>query len=366
MSKKLNTQEFIDRSNKIHNIYDYSLVNYINNYTKIKIICKTHGEFEQNPQKHLNGSGCPKCSKTLKLNHEEFIKRSNKIHKNKFNYSMVNYINCEEKVIIICELHGKFEQIPKSHMKGIGCPKCSCKAKPTNNEFIIKANNKHNCLYDYSKINYKNNHTDIEIICSKHGSFKQTPQKHLFGRGCPECGGSMRLTNEKFIEKAKFIHDNLYDYSEVRYKNSDTDVIIKCKIHGVFSQKPHNHLQGNGCKLCGYLSKGELKIKNILEENKIKYIPQYGFCDLKYKNPLKFDFGILNQENDLKYLIEYNGIQHYQYINFLHRSENNFELYKIKDKLKIEYCEKNNIELIIIKYDQYEKIAEILNVKFTA
>ena len=366
MSKKLTTEEFIEKSIKIHNnLYDYSLVDYQNNYTKVKIICKEHGEFMQAPQDHFRAHGCPKCSKTLKLTKEEFLKRSNEIHGNKFNYSMVDYINCEEKVSIICSLHGCFKQIPKSHMKGIGCPKCSCKAKPSNEEFIIKANNKHDYLYDYSKVNYINNHTNIEIGCLKHGYFNQTPQKHLFGRGCPICGGSLRLTNEKFIEKSNLIHDNLYDYSEVNYKNSDTDVKIKCKIHGSFNQNPHNHLQGNGCQLCGYSSKGELKIKNILNENKIKYIPQYGFDNLKFKKPLKFDFGIIDNKDNLLYLIEYNGIQHYQYIDFLHRTEENFELYKLKDKIKMEYCLNNNIELIIVKYDQYEKINEILNAKLS-
>ena len=84
---------------------------------------------------------------------------------------------------------------------------------------------------------------------------------------------------------------------------------------------------------------------------------------MRYKNPLKFDFGILDDNNELLYLIEYNGIQHYEYIDFLHRNQENFESYKIKDKIKMDYCNKNNIDLVIIKYDQYEKINEILNAK---
>ena len=108
-----------------------------------------------------------------------------------------------------------------------------------------------------------------------------------------------------------------------------------------------------------------MKIKEILDINNIIYISQYGFKNLRYKNPLKFDFGIINNTNELLYLIEYNGIQHYKYIDFLHRNQENFEAYKLKDKIKMEYCTKNNIELIIIKYDEYEKINDILNAKLS-
>ena len=123
-------------------------------------------------------------------------------------------------------------------------------------------------------------------------------------------------------------------------------------------------LKTGGCPMCN-LSNGELLIKNCLEKLNIKYKPQYGFGDLKYKKSLKFDFGIIDDEGKLQYLIEYNGKQHYEYIEFFHRNLENLELYKLKDKIKMEYCLKNNIELIIIKYDQYNKINEILDVKFS-
>ena len=194
--------------------------------------------------------------------------------------------------------------------------------------------------------------------------FKQTPNKHLNGRGCPICGGNLKLTNEEFISKANLIHNNLYNYNEVSYENSFTNVKIICKNHGIFYQIPHNHLQGNGCKLCGNPSKGELVIKNTFDNIKIVYITQYGFNDLRYKKPLKFDFAIFDNNGILICLVEYNGIQHYQYIDFFHRNQENFEIYKLKDKIKMEYCNKKNIKLIIIKYDQLKKINEILDAEF--
>ena len=365
MSKRLTNEEFINRSNIIHkNLFDYTMVDYVSNQNKVSIICVKHGIFNQAPKKHLLGQKCPSCSKTKKLSNIDFIKRSNQIHKNLYDYSLVDYINCETPVIIICKTHGSFTQLPNNHIRGIGCLKCGGKERSTTNEFVEKSNIIHNEIYDYSLVDYINNHKNVKIICKIHGIFNQSPKKHLFGRGCPTCGGSLRLTNSKFIEKSTLIHDGLYNYDNVIYKNSDTDVKILCKVHGEFLQKPRHHLRGNGCKLCGYLSKGEMKIKNILDINKIKYIQQYGFDDLRFKNPLKFDFGVIDNDNNLLYLIEYNGIQHYKYIDFLHRSEENFESHKSKDKIKVEYCIKNEIKLIIIKYDDYDKIDEILNDKF--
>lgn len=117
-TKRLNTNEFIIRSNKIHNnLYDYSLVKYKNNKTKVKIICKEHGIFEQLPMSHLRGSKCLKCTnKSNTKTTKQFILESNNVHNNKYDYSLVNYKNAYSKVKIICKEHGVFEQIPISHM----------------------------------------------------------------------------------------------------------------------------------------------------------------------------------------------------------------------------------------------------------
>jgi len=133
MSKRLTTQEFIQRAQEIHqDEYDYSLVEYITNRTKVKIICSKHGEFEQGANNHLNGQNCPKCSKeqaklkisnTLKSNTEEFIEKAQKIH-NKYDYSLVNYASNSTNIKIICPEHGEFEQTPRAHLRAKGCQKC--------------------------------------------------------------------------------------------------------------------------------------------------------------------------------------------------------------------------------------------------
>jgi len=120
--KKLTTIDFIEKSINIHgNKYDYSLVEYVGSKMKVKIICRIHGVFEQIPTHHLNGVG---CSGNKKYTTEEFIKKATKIHNNRYDYSLVDYINTNTKVKIICKKHGIFEQTPKKHLKGQECPKC--------------------------------------------------------------------------------------------------------------------------------------------------------------------------------------------------------------------------------------------------
>ncbi len=190
--RKLTTQEFINKANKIHTGYDYSIVDYKNNTTKIKIICPIHGIFEQIPNNHLSGNACPECSNVKKYNTSSFIDKANKIHNYKYDYSSVVYKNITTKIKIICPIHGVFEQIPNYHIQGNACPKCgylniSNNKKYDTGSFIDKANKIHNHKYDYSSVVYKETFNKIKIICPIHGVFEQTPNAHLQGQGCPKC-----------------------------------------------------------------------------------------------------------------------------------------------------------------------------------
>ena len=116
--------------------------------------------------------------------------------------------------------------------------------------FITKAKEKHEDKYDYSKVEYVDAHTKVCIICPIHGEFWITPNSHLNGSACPECGRNKKMTTEVFIEKAKQIHGDKYDYSKVEYVNSHTKVCIICPIHGEFWVSPANHLRERGCPKC--------------------------------------------------------------------------------------------------------------------
>jgi hypothetical protein len=127
MSKKLTLEEFIHKSNSVHkNFYDYSNVLYTkNNKYKISIICPIHGTFFQTPNDHLGGHGCAKCKNVHVSSSEEFKNKANKKHNNIYNYSKVNYKNAKTPIIIICKKHGEFLQIPNYHLCGNGCKKCA-------------------------------------------------------------------------------------------------------------------------------------------------------------------------------------------------------------------------------------------------
>ena len=182
---------FIEDAINLHgNLYDYSLVNYVNNKIKIKIICKYHGVFEQKPNDHLRGLRCFKCFGTIKKTTEDFIMDAIKIHKHKYDYSLVDYKNNKMKVKIICKEHGLFEQVAKSHLNGNGCSKCKSNCKLTIDIFISESIKIHGFKYDYSKVIYTNTHTKSIITCKKHGDFSQKAYKHIQGRGCPKCKNS--------------------------------------------------------------------------------------------------------------------------------------------------------------------------------
>ena len=357
------TDIFIREASKVHNYYyNYSKVSYKNNRTKITIICPIHNDFEQTPVNHLSGQNCPKCKGKIRLTTKDFIEKSIKKHGDLYNYEFINYIDSLTKVKIECKEHGIFEQNPRHHYNGVGCPKCFGTSKSNTEYFIEKSKLIHGDKYIYNKVNYLTNKIKVIITCLKHGDFVQKPINHLQGDGCVKCSGLNRLTTEEFILKANKIHSNLYNYNLVNYSNTNIKVKILCKKHGEFEQTPHSHLYGQGCPSCKR-SIGESKIENLLNENKINYKLQYTFEDLRDKGLLKFDFGILDENGDLKYLIEYNGQQHYELFNLFHKSIKDFKDGQYRDKLKVDYCIKNNIPLHIIKYNECinEKINCIIN-----
>ena len=264
--KKTN-DEFIKEAVEKHGEkYDYSKVNYINAKTKIIIICKIHGEFEQIPGSHTQGMGCRKCgrieySKNKTKTTENFIEEGINKYNDKFDYSISKYNGINNKITIICTLHGEFITTPYTHLKGDGgCKKCQINKSRstfsfTKEEFIKKSKEIHGDEFDYSKVQYVNYRTKIIIICKVHGEFEQTPNEHLSGCKCGFCKGNRislvkRDTKEEFIIKAVKLHGHQFDYSKINYINNYTKINIICKVHGEFEQRPNSHLNGSKCNFC--------------------------------------------------------------------------------------------------------------------
>lgn len=223
----------------------------------------------------------------------------------------------------------------------------------TTEQFIEKAKQIYGDRFDYSKTEYINATTKLTITCRIHGDFKVLPQHHIrkdnsAKTGCKLCGKeainrNRRFTQEQFLERVKGIEGLSFDKSV--YKNKRESIIVTCKIHGDYKTTPDVLFKGCSCPKCK-LSYGETFIENILKRFNIIYFRQQSFPGLRYKKPLKFDFYLPSYN----LCIEYDGEQHYKPIEYW-GGEKNYEVSQLKDNLKKDFCKKNNISLLRIRYD---------------
>lgn len=182
--KKKNTAEFVEKAKEVHNgKYTYELTEYVNFSTKLTITCPIHGNFEQWPGSHLNGSGCRQCS-MVKMREVNSSKRNTNIfddfrevHGDVYDYSKSEYKSLNSKIIIICPLHGEFMQTPKSHYYyQHGCPKCGkIKGKRSGAEKSKRSTDFFSC----EPLNLKSG------TCSIHGYYNIASS--IEDRGCPSC-----------------------------------------------------------------------------------------------------------------------------------------------------------------------------------
>ena len=298
---------------------------------------------------------------------EEFIEEARKIHGDKYNYSKAEYVNQLTKVCIICPIHGEFWQTPKQHLRGQGCQKCglfrnkkhNIGTKPrgkkyTQKEFIDKLQEIYGDLYDYSKVEYRNRSSKIILICKKHGEFIKSATDLINKKtGCPFCNiekkaERYRLGKNNFIKKANDIFHGLYDYKNVVYVNNTTKVEILCKKHGSFLCTPHNHLKGRGCPICkseSYVYEDRLYnfLKTIFDEKEI--IRQYK--DGWLTNNKSLDFFIPKY----KLCIEHQGSQHYYLTRY--EGDNNDKLKKrIQNDIdKYNECISNGVNVLYFTYE---------------
>lgn len=360
-----------------------------------------------------------------KLTTDEFIKRSNDVHNQKYDYTLTEYSSGKDKITIICKEHGEFLQRASAHLEGQGCMSCRLDNRKTGLEtFLKRCKEIHKDRYDYSIIDkYTNSRDKVKVICKYHGVFEITPEHHTNRKqGCSEC---KKMGLEKFLINANKKHNNTYDYSLIReYKNNKEKVKIICKKHGVFEQRVNDHIiKGIGCTECTQqrvrISTIEfINRSNTIHYNKYEYsndihfksnkdkidifCKEHGFFKQRVDSHLQgqgcpnckeskgeefireflieknIDFVSQKKFNDCVYklelpfdfylpelntCIEYNGIQHYKPIEYFGGLES-FEYQIIRDKIKNEYCLNNNIHLIIIKYNEdiLEKLSTLLDI----
>jgi len=176
------------------NKYDYSKVDYTKSTEKVVIICSQHGEFSQVAAEHVRGRGCDKCGGTAKSNKEEFVQKSKEVHNSKYDYTESVYVNDSVKLRILCNKCSlTFDQSPNNHLQGHGCPYCmveiiSEKQRSNTPEFKEKIVSLYGNKFDLSKTQYgKNCKEKVIVTCHTHGDFRITPTDLISGNGCPAC-----------------------------------------------------------------------------------------------------------------------------------------------------------------------------------
>ena len=263
---------------------------YVNTQKPIRYKCNVCGKvYKMRPHNALASDGCPFCNKVAnkKLTTDEFIRRANEVHDNKYDYSESVYTSTDTKIKVICHEKDKFGD--------------------------------------------------------EHGAFYVTPHAHIgsMRSGCPKCSGKFRKDTDYFIKEAILVHGDKYDYSNTKYESALKKVEISCPTHGLFFQSPNCHLSGKGCPKCNE-SALERQVRTLLEKHGIRYEYQKKF-DWLGKQSLDFYIPSKN------IAIECQGVQHFSLDMFWKRNidkETMLKLIQDRDKRKKELCKEHGVEVI--------------------
>lgn len=359
-SLRSNTEEFVEKAREIHgDKYSYEKAVYVGCTKPLVIICPAHGEFLMSPHKHISGKqGCPECGKLVRAAKRnkgaQFVERAKAIHGDKYDYSLVNYKTCKDRVEIICNKCGKhFTQTPDNHINlQRGCPFCGAesskekltaqskarkgqklghyqkkdgtlsKQRCTTEEFLKKVFNKfpqNKDLFDYSHVKYTTCEEKVEIHCKICGYIMhQKPSDHLLGKGCKRCAGRKSMEKAiisfpEMVKRAQEVHGDRYEYFEDSYTNMSKPMLIKHKKCGnVFPQRPEFHIgKKQGCPFCQHVvSSGEKDVLAFVKEhthcevqNNARIVPDF-FIGSRRIHKAELDIYI----PELKLAIEYNGV----------------------------------------------------------
>lgn len=319
-ARRLTTDEFVSRARKIHKArFDYQATKYIDAKTKVTVSCKKHGPFEVSPFLHLRGAGgCIGC-KTGRLTTEQFIARSKRLFPGKYDYAETYFTLTTDAVRMICQTHGSFEQLASNHLAGKeGCAECVyqkrfgferqphaklskrskrarfelTKKRLSQEEFVERAMTAHGKRYDLSRAIYRTQYDAVSVGCADHGLFTIAPLNLWKGGGCPNCaraerGMTRRLTTEQFVLRANGVHGTKYTYMNTIYTTAKTKVSVTCAVHGDFSILPSNHLAGRGCYVCSQ----ERQV--VLLNNEARHSQEEVIARFRNVHGFKYDYSLV-------------------------------------------------------------------------
>lgn len=391
---KITTDHFIKKSKDFHgDKFDYTNCIYINDKTKVEIICKEHGSYITLPASHIRHStgGCALCAGNFQYTNDDFIKKAKLFHGSKYDYSLVHYLSNNDYVKIICPIHGVFEQIPTNHYK-YGCLACSGKEMKSKEDFILESNIVHFNKYDYNQVDYQGMFTKVKILCKQHGEFNQIPTNHLHGRrGCPKCSkrisknetlwldiiglpndaehrnvyikiGDIKYFVDGFDSQTKTIYEYNGDYWHGNlsiYKAEDIHPDIKVSFQVLWNKTESKRiaLEKAGYKVISiwesdFLKTQKDKTKIIIHDNKYG---QYVTTDIKSFNKLKnlLSFKAIGVEYTAAYKNGWNGITYLL-------DKNGYFLVGLLSKV-IQFTEDNQIPVTIIDKSKKNIINESID-----
>ena len=369
-------ERFLKKARAMYPDYDFSRVEYKDRETHIYVVCPVHGEFKIRPRTLLIGDkgqkphGCWRCNNLIppyerKPALESFKRRMHELYGDKYTFVWSDFKNKQSMIRFTCKEHGEQRRSVTGLLDGKGCAYCNGKFYPP--DWIKNARAVHGEKYEYDESLPPQRVSDIiRYKCPVHGWQETRYDCHVLqGCGCALCAGVQnKLPTEdrkqRWIERCRKKFNDRFDYSQFEYVDNDTKGTIICREHHCsFITDPWTHLRGSGaCPLCSS-SKGEALIRTWLENNKVKFDTQYKlpnenmFCKRQY---LLADFYL----PDLNLIIEMNGEQHYQPVEHFNTKDWTFEDQQIRDDTLRAYCKTHKISLLEIKYDQIDKIPQIL------
>lgn len=364
MSKKKTHDQYVKELKNIHSNIDV-LENYKGANIRLLHKCSIHNyEWYAMPANLLYGKNCPKCSNLYRKTPIDYVKEL-KI-KNPNIVAIDDYINAKTPIKHKCLIHDvEWNISPTGALHGNGCPKCgseklSLAKSKTHEEYLKELYIVHPNIKPLEK--YRGADIHIKHQCSFDGYIWSVTPSCLLNHGCPKCANKAPLTQSDYVERLNKINSNLTVIGQ--YINAKSLIRVKCNVDGYeWESRADVLLRGARCPICEKKSLGEISIAYYLDNNNIKYEPQKRFDDCKNIKPLPFDFYI----PDINTCIEYDGIQHFEPIDFAgHGSkwaEENFKKTKERDRIKTEYCKSKGIRLIRIPY--FNDVKKELNLLFT-
>lgn len=323
------------------------LDNYVNKRTKIKVKHNKCGHiYKVAPGGFLRGNRCPYCFGNLKKTDAQFKQEVKDLVGNEYVF-LDSYVNNKTKLRVKHNVCGNVYKVqPDSFFQGRRCPYCAITARKTNEQFKQEVYDLVGDEYLFLE-SYQKALTKIKVKHNKCGSiYKVKPSDFLHGERCPYCNGNAKKTDVQFKQEVYDLVGDDYKFLDV-YVNNVTKLRVKHnKCGNIYKVRPTYFLQGCRCPFCN-VPKGELILNKLLDTLGINYEYQKTFPDLKDKSYLSYDFYIPSQS----ILIEYQGIQHYQPIDYF-GGDNQFTIQQKHDQMKLDYAKEHGYNLIAVPYTE--------------